>query len=271
MRPCSGSARHGPAVPAGASRAPAGRPPAVSLTAICAGLSPGSAHPPGHARATGTCWVMQCGPPPPNATVVAGTPTTSPGYAARMRLERLLVLLDPGDGHDHHTVAHVEVQVSTRRRARPRPPPRASGGKSVTASPTPPPARSRFSAMRSWFGILRGGGLHQHRAGSGEGGNEVDVPVGVAVLGEPEPEPHDPVDPEVLPQGRLDLLPRQRRVAVGVEEALLRGQERPLAVDGDRPALEHEWRVAHVRRSARRARRPPPGRRRRDGTSRPTR
>ena len=31
----------------------------------------------GHARAAGTCWVMQCGPPPPKAMTPPGTPTTS--------------------------------------------------------------------------------------------------------------------------------------------------------------------------------------------------
>src|SRR5436190_11432826 len=31
----------------------------------------------GHAPRAGTCWVMQCGPPPPKAMTPPGTPTTS--------------------------------------------------------------------------------------------------------------------------------------------------------------------------------------------------
>ena len=84
--------------------------------------------------------------------------------------------------------------------------------------------------------------LGQHLAGTGEGGDEVDVAVGVAVLGEALPQPHHPLDAQVVAQPLLDLLARQCRVAVGVQQALLGGQQRPLAVDGHRAALEHEGR-----------------------------
>ena len=62
------------------------------------------------------------------------------------------------------------------------------------------------------------------------------------------PEPDDALDAEVVAQPRLDLVARQRRVAVLVEQALLRGDQRPLAVHGDRAALEHE--VGGVARSS---------------------
>src|SRR5205823_3497862 len=45
-----------------------------------------------------------------------------------------------------------------------------------------------------------------------------------------------------LAQAVLDLLARHGRVAVGVEQALLGGQQRALAVDRDRSPLEHERR-----------------------------
>ena len=76
------------------------------------------------------------------------------------------------------------------------------------------------------------------------------MPVGVAVLDQPLPEPHDPLHPEPRAQLGLDLLARQRRVAVRVEQALLGRQQRPLAVGQDRAALEHERRARGPRRRA---------------------
>ena len=67
--------------------------------------------------------------------------------------------------------------------------------------------------------------------------------VGVAVLGEALPQPHHVLDAQVVAQALLDLLARQLRVAVGVQQALLGGQQRALAVDGHRASLEHERRL----------------------------
>jgi hypothetical protein len=44
-------------------------------------------------------------------------------------------------------------------------------------------------------------------------------------------------------QPLLDLLARHRRVAIGVQQALLGRQQRALAVDRDGPALQHERRL----------------------------
>ena len=114
-------------------------------------------------------------------------------------------------------------------------------GNSTTSRPAAI-RRERLSARRSLLGVARRRALSQHLAGTREGGDEVDVAVGVAVLGEALAQPHHALDAQVVAQPLLDLLARQRRVAVGVQQALLGGQQRPLAVDGDRAALEHEGR-----------------------------
>ena len=59
-------------------------------------------------------------------------------------------------------------------------------------------------------------------------------------------QPHDDVDAELVDQVLLDLAPGQVRVAVGVQQALRRRDERALAVDGDRAALEDHRDGAHL-------------------------
>jgi hypothetical protein len=66
------------------------------------------------------------------------------------------------------------------------------------------------------------------------------VAVGVAIGGVAEPQPHDHLDAQIVAQALLDLLARERRVAVGVQQALLGGDEGPLAVDEERATLQHE-------------------------------
>ncbi len=55
-------------------------------------------------------------------------------------------------------------------------------------------------------------------------------------------EPDDLLGTEVVAQMSLDLLARELRVAVAVQQTLLGGQSRALAVDVDRSALEHQRR-----------------------------
>ena len=66
--------------------------------------------------------------------------------------------------------------------------------------------------------------------------------VGVVVLDQAQPEPDDALDAELRAQLRLDLLAPELRVAVLVEQALLGRDQRALAVDGDRAALEDQVR-----------------------------
>ena len=59
-------------------------------------------------------------------------------------------------------------------------------------------------------------------------------------------QPHDDVDAELVDQVPLDLALRQVGVAVGVQQALRRRDERAVAVDGDRAAFEDHRDRAHV-------------------------
>ena len=59
------------------------------------------------------------------------------------------------------------------------------------------------------------------------------------VVHQPLAEPADGGEAEVAPQPSFDLLPRQRRVAVGVEQAFPRRQDQPGAIAIDRAAFQH--------------------------------
>ena len=76
-------------------------------------------------------------------------------------------------------------------------------------------------------------------AGAGEAGEVVDVAVGL-VLEDAVAEPDHLLGAEVVVERRLDRGAVELRVAVRVQQALLGGQHRALAVDVDRAALEHE-------------------------------
>jgi hypothetical protein len=77
---------------------------------------------------------------------------------------------------------------------------------------------------------------HQ-RGGIDETGQVVDVPVGV-VADDPLAEPEDLLHAEIIAQVRFDLRTVHFRVAVRVEQAGLRGQQRPGAVHLDGTALQ---------------------------------
>ena len=84
--------------------------------------------------------------------------------------------------------------------------------------------------------------LQQHAVLTQRHADEVDVAVGVLVADQPVAEPDDALHAEEVDQPGLDLPTRHRRVAVGVQQALLCCQQRARAVDRDRAALEHERR-----------------------------
>jgi hypothetical protein len=92
------------------------------------------------------------------------------------------------------------------------------------------PRRERAGAVvghRQVVGMAGGRALQQHPPRAGEGREHVDVPVRVAVLDEPVAEPDDLPHAEEVPQPLLELLARPRRIAVGMQQALLRGEQRP--------------------------------------------
>lgn len=71
-----------------------------------------------------------------------------------------------------------------------------------------------------------------------EAGHVVDVTVRV-VADNALAEPENLVRPEIFFQGLLDLRPVQLGIAVGVEQALLAGEQEAFAIHVDRSAFEH--------------------------------
>ena len=60
------------------------------------------------------------------------------------------------------------------------------------------------------------------------------------VVDETFPEPEDPIEAEIRRQPGFDFRLAQPRVAVRIEQALLRRHHDALAVDVDRAAFEHQ-------------------------------
>ena len=85
-------------------------------------------------------------------------------------------------------------------------------------------------------------GLGEHDTRSHEGADAIDVSIGVRVLETAPGEPDHLGDAEARRELLLDLLARHPRVAVGVKQALLGGDQGALAVDRDRASLEHHGR-----------------------------
>jgi len=75
-----------------------------------------------------------------------------------------------------------------------------------------------------------------------EGAHSVHVAVGDKVLNDPERDPDDLLDTEPVTQFAFDVGPGHAGIAVGIQQALLGGDQRSLAVHGDRPALQHHRR-----------------------------
>ena len=71
----------------------------------------------------------------------------------------------------------------------------------------------------------------------------VDVPVGIAVVGHAGRKPEEGLDTQEVAEVFLDLRPRQVGVPVGVQQALLGGEQCPLAVDEERAALQDHRRL----------------------------
>ena len=86
--------------------------------------------------------------------------------------------------------------------------------------------------------ILGPGQRHMSRAG--EAGELIDVPSGLVEI-HTLSQPQHGGDPQIAPQLLLDVGAGQLRVAVGVQQALLSRQARPLAVDMNGPSFEHEF------------------------------
>jgi hypothetical protein len=161
-------------------------------------------------------------------------------------LERGLVLRDPSDGDDHPTVHEVEVQVRDHDL-----PDAADFDPGVhrpvqdfdRPSASVPDPREHGSVLRESRGVgivVPGRDRHHHRARTDELREPVDVTVGVAILDEPMREPDDRVDAEERAESLFDLLAAHRRIPVGVQETLLRGQQRSLPIHEERAAFQHE-------------------------------
>ena len=73
----------------------------------------------------------------------------------------------------------------------------------------------------------------------GEAGQLIDVPAGLVPV-DASAEPDHRAHAEVAAQVILDVLAREPRIAVRIEEALLRRQARSLSVHMNGTALEHE-------------------------------
>jgi hypothetical protein len=89
------------------------------------------------------------------------------------------------------------------------------------------------------------GPRERHDAGAHEAAEVVDVAVGLVGV-HATAEPDDRLHAEEVAQAAFDLVAAQLRVAVAVEQALLRHEARALAVDVDRAAFQHERRAVAV-------------------------
>ena len=194
----------------------------------------------GHASAAGICWVMQCTPPPPYAS-------TSPGDRRPPRDRRSTRRSRRATSGRRRRPSAPRPRRCTRRSSRTAPAPcrrRRSRTGSEPISTTSMPASSRrvlASAALAWFGLsTTSHPCSTARRGADERHDVVDVPVGAVVLRDAVAQPDDVVDAEPAAQLALDLRAVELRVAVGVEQASLRRDEQPVAVDRDRSALEHE-------------------------------
>ena len=83
------------------------------------------------------------------------------------------------------------------------------------------------------------GAHRQNESGAGEAGDFVDMAVGF-VVGGIAGEPDDFFDSEAGAQKRFDFGARQIGVAVGMQKALLGGEQSSFAVDAKRAAFHHE-------------------------------
>src|SRR5207249_11145070 len=70
------------------------------------------------------------------------------------------------------------------------------------------------------------------------------VAVGVVTF-DPVSQPENLPDPEEIAEPALDLRFGEARIAVGIEETLLAGEQRPRAVHLDAAPLEHHPRAQH--------------------------
>ena len=93
-------------------------------------------------------------------------------------------------------------------------------------------------------GLVVGPG-QQHDTRRHEAREVVDVTVGLVVR-EPPGQPDHSLGGEMVVQRLLDLRPRQRRIAVGIQQALFRGDDGSLPVSVDRAALQHDRRSVAV-------------------------
>src|SRR5207248_8897671 len=81
-----------------------------------------------------------------------------------------------------------------------------------------------------------------HLAGTPETGDTVAVPASL-VVEHSSAEPDDVAHPEVVAHATLDVLARQPRIAIGVQQAFLGDQRRTLTVDVHGATFVHQRRA----------------------------
>ena len=149
-----------------------------------------------------------------------------------------------GQRHDHAPVAEIEVEIG-QHHLRPRHPAVGQQGEldHPEAGGLGPPVVLGHGLVVGVAGWRR---LQQQAVVIGDRRAHVDVPVGVPILHQATAEPDDLGRSQVALEGPLDVLPRQLRVAVGVEQALLGGDQPPSTIHADRAALEDERGLDHL-------------------------
>ncbi len=189
---------------------------------------------------------MQCSVPSPQTRSTAWMPTTvRVGKELGQDAQRAPVIRVVERRHQHGRVSDVEVGVAgrephtvevERRRHRQRDDPQRFSVGGRHRAETLEVVAQRFVVGVGPIGLLR----EHHRRLVDEARQIVDVPVGV-VPGDAAAEPEHLARAEVGRQDPLELLARQPRVARldVVQQALLRRQQRPRAVDVDGPPLQH--------------------------------
>ena len=205
----------------------------------------------------GTCCVMQWTPPPPRASVVA---RDRDDLAARVepaqQRQRLVVgLLARAPGRSARRCRRRSSCRAPRSAARRG---RRTAAAAAPRPPGPPPAAARRSrAWCSQFGLASSATVWSSTCPGAMKAQMLSTWPSVSSSStSPCPSQTTVWTPSSSLQPPRDLVLRQLRVALRVQQALLGGDQRALAVDGDRAALEDQvaWRRCAPPPSARAAR-----------------
>ena len=204
---------------------------------------------------------MQPSPPPPNAESSVGRPTGSRPTSSPISRCSLVFAVFAGERQEDRALHEDHVDVGRRHAD-------AGAGPADSVQPGAHAAHvrqeRRFHDLEAAaggvrrrlqhrqvllqpcvVGVVRLAGLRQHHARRHELRHVVHVPRGrerAGVLDQAVGQPDDLLDAEPLPEQGLVVAAAEAEVAV-VQQALLGGEQRPLAVSVEGAALEHERRL----------------------------